>query len=399
MADFPTFEDLFRVARDEMLSRNTKLNRDVIEREGSDANVVAAAAAAVGDELVGQVTRVAKGLFLDSAEKECLDRLVFDRFNISRKDAAPALVSVEFTTTAPAPAAFAIPAGTKLGTSDGRSFVTSVDAAFPLGGTGPVTVAARSTLAGLDQMVGSGTLTSILGAIPGAPTDLAVTNSLASSGAADEEEDDEFRARARLVFETARRGTLLAIRAKALAVAGVQTATAFEVLDEYGRPGKVVQLVVSDTYTDALLTVSPTPSSYQAQSALLAAAVFAELDDTRAGGIYVHVTVGRVVLSGVQLGLRFQANVNPDLVAFRARTAIARLINGLSPGETLTVAAMIATLRRVTGLIVTGDEILSPAGDVEPAQLEVLRTSLGLVVASSLQPDVALQGSANPDTL
>lgn len=399
MADFPTFEDLFRVARDEILSRNTKVSRDVVERQGSDANIIAASAAAVGDELVGQVTRVAKGLFLDSAEKECLDRLVFDRFNIARKDAAPALTSVSFSTTTPAASAFAIPAGTKLGTSDGRTFITSVDAAYPLGGVGPIVVAARSTLAGLDQAVGIGTVTSILSSIVGAPADLAVTNAVASSGAADEEEDDDLRARARLVFETARRGTLLAIRAKALAVPGVQTATAFEILDEYGRPGKVVQLVVSDKYTDALLSVSPTPSSYQLQSALLASTVFAALDDTRAGGIYVHVSVARVVMTGVQLGLRFQAGVNPDIVAFRARTAIARMINSLSPGEALTVEAMIEVLRRVTGLIVEGDEILSPAGDVEPEVLEVLRTTLSLVVASSLQPDVALQGSANPDTL
>lgn len=397
MADFPTFEDLFRVGRDEALIRNSRLSREVIEREGSDANVIVAASAAVGDELVAQITRVAKGLFLDTARGECLDRLIFDRFNLKRKDASAALVSVRFTTSAPNPGAFSIPAGTKLGTADGVQFVTTVDAPFPVGSVGPITVAARSAQAGADQQVGIGTITSILGAIPGAPADLAVTNHVASSGAADREEDDDYIARARLVFDTARRGTLDAIRARALAVPGVQNATAFEVLDSLGRPARTTQLVISDVFTQSLVSTSPTPATYQTQSQLLASAVFAALSDTRSGGIYVHVIVAIVALQGVQLGLRFQANIDVDAAAFRARAAIASHINSLAPGDPLLITDMIDVLRRVPGLVVTGDEVLSPPGDVIAEPLQVLRTSIGMVVATSVQPDVALLGSANPD--
>jgi len=397
MADFPTFEDLFRVARDEILTRNRLLTREVVEREGSDTNALVAAGAAVGDELVAQLARVAKGLFLDSAEDECLDRLIFDRFGLLRKDAAPAWVSVSFTTTTPAPGAFAIPAGTRLTTVDGRQFITTAAATFPAGSAGPVVVAARSAQAGFDQQVGANTINAVSGGIAGAPGDLAVTNPLASAGAADRENDDEYRARARLVFETARRGTLAAIRAAALNVPGVQTATAFEVLDEFGRPAKTLQLVISDRFTDALVG-QVTPPLYAAQSALLAAQVFQALEDTRAGGIYVDVRIGQVVLQSVQLGLRFRAGVNVDATAFQARTRVVNAINSLAPGSSLVVADLVSALRMVPGLLVTGDEILSPAGDVVAESLQVLRTTLGLVVASSLQPDVALQGSTNPDT-
>lgn len=398
MADFPTFEDLFRIGRDEILTRNRHLTREVVEREGTDSNAFVASAAAVGDELVGQLTRVTKGLFLDSAEKDCLDRLIFDRFGLLRKAAAPAWVSVAFTTTTPAAAPFSIPAGTQLATIDGRRFVTTVDAAYPAGSVGPVLVAARSAQAGFAQQVGANTLNTIAGSITGAPGDLAVTNPLASAGAADEEDDDSYRARARLVFETARRGTLAAIRAAALNVPGVQTATAFEVLDEFGRPAKTLQLVISDRFTDALVG-QVTPPLYATQSALLAAQVFQALEDTRAGGIYVDVRIGQAVLQSVQLGLRFRAGVNVDVVAFQARTRIVNVINSLAPGSSLIIEDLISALRMVPGLLVTGDEILSPAGDVVAESLQVLRTTLGLVVASSLQPDVALQGSTNPDTI
>lgn len=398
MADFPTFEDLFRIGRDEILTRNRQLTREVVEREGTDANAFVASAAAVGDELVGQLTRVTKGLFLDSAEKDCLDRLIFDRFGLLRKAASPAWVSVAFATATPAVAPFSIPAGTQLATIDGRRFVTTVDAAYPAGSVGPVLVAARSAQAGFAQQVGANTLNTIAGSITGAPGDLTVTNPLASAGAADEEDDDSYRARARLVFETARRGTLAAIRAAALHVPGVQTATAFEVLDEFGRPAKTLQLVISDRFTDALVG-QVTPPLYATQSALLAAQVFQALEDTRAGGIYVDVRIGQVVLQSVQLGLRFRAGVNVDVVAFQARTRIVNVINSLAPGSSLIIEDLISALRMVPGLLVTGDEILSPAGDVVAESLQVLRTTLGLVVASSLQPDVALQGSTNPDTL
>jgi len=397
MADFPTFEDLFRVARDEALGRSKKLTVDVINREGTDANAFVAAMASVGDECIGQLARVESSLYLDSAEKEELDRLVFDRYNITRKPATPSVGTVEFTTTASNPSAFTIPVGTRLKTVDGKTFLTTASAVFPLGSTGPVLVAVRSADAGISQQAAIGTITNILDMPPSSPADLVVTNTLATAGADDAEKDDALRERARSFFVTARRGTLNAIRAAAENVNGVRAATAFEVLDEYGRPAREVQLVVADAFTEALIDTVPTPAAYETQSQVLAEQVFLALDDWRAAGIFVNVTVARVTLMGVRLGLTFVAGVNTDVVALRARAQIVAYINELRPGERFVLTTAIERLRRVPGLIVTGGEILSPVGDVAPLQLEVLRATLGLVVAASLQPDRALMGSANPD--
>jgi hypothetical protein len=399
MADAPTFQELFRIARDEALSRNGKLTREVIERQGSDANVLMAAGAGAADEVIGQLVKTAADLYLDSAKGTALDRLVFDRYGLVRKSAAPALGSVEFTTTAANPSSFAIPSGTKLSTADGRQFVTTASATFAAGGTGPVTVAVRSVLAGASQQARANTITSIADAINGSPDDLRVNNALATAGADDEEKDEQLRERARQFWTSARRGTLGAIQSAALAVSGVRKATAFEAIDALGRPAGAVQLILADAFTEQLVAVSPTPAAYQAQSQVLADEVFGALYDVRAAGIYVQVQVAQVTLQGVSLGLSFQGGVNVDQVALQARATVAAYVNTLAPGSPLRVANLVTVLRTIPGLIVTGNEVISPAGDVTPDTLEVLRSSLSLVVAVSLQPDRAIQATTNPDSV
>ena len=224
-----------------------------------------------------------------------------------------------------------------------------------------------------------------------------VTNPLATAGAADEETDESLRDRARKFWTTARRGTIAAVEASALNVPGVLRANAFEYLDSFGRPIKSAQVVVADAFTDALVDQRIDPPTYQTQSQALASAVLAELEGWRALGVYVNVYVAQVVLVSVNLALRFKAGVVVDEVALQARAMVASRINELRPGETLTPAMLIGRLRMVEGLIVTEDEILSPPGVIEVAPLQALRSTLSLVVASTVQPDAALQGNANFD--
>lgn len=397
MADFPTFSDLFAVSRDEALAKNSKLTLEKANQEGTDVNAMLAASAAVGDEVIGQLSRTEAKTFLDSAEGKDLDRLVFDRYGIVRKSASPAVGSVEFTTTAPSASAFAIPVGTLVGTADGRQYVTTTAGTYALGSTGPVLVAVRSVLAGLSQQASTNTITSILSQIASSPADLRVTNPLATAGADDDELDPSLRNRARQFFTNARRGTLGAIQAAALGVLGVTTATAFEQTDLLGRPAKGVQLVVADTFTDQLVAFGTTPA-YNTQSQVLASGVSAALEDVRAAGIQVSTRVAQVVMQGITLTLTFVAGVNYDDVALRARAAVVFSINSLAPGQTLQRSVLVQALRSVAGLVVTGNEIYAPSGDVVPLPLQVIRTSMALTVPVGLQPTGALQSSLNPDS-
>lgn len=394
--DAPSFDQLFRIARDEMLIRNRKLTRAVVEREGTDANAIAAAGAEVGDELGGQLVKLCSGQFLDSARGTQLDRLVFDLFGLVRKVASVARGTVTFTVASPVVTAFTVPSGTRLVSADGRQYITTATATFTVGATSAV-AAIRSAAAGLSQQAQTGTINNIQDTITTAPASLAVNNTLATTGADDAEPDDDFRERARGYFSTLRRGTLEAIRQAALAVPGVRRATPVEVLDAYGRPAKAVQLIIADAYTDTLVnTVSTT---YATQSQVLASDVFAALYDTRAAGIFVQVFVAQVILLTVTLALNFNADADVEDTALRARAAIVNYINGLSPGVSFTVAGALAALQFVTGLTVVGTEILSPVGTVAAGTLQVFRTNMGLVRATTLQADRALQGTTNPDSV
>ena len=397
MPDLPSFNDLFRVARDEVLSRNSRLSKESVERAGADANVLVAAGCAAADQVIGQLALAQAGLFLGSAKGAALDRLVFDRYGLVRKPASASLGSVRFSTSLASATAFTLPVNTILQASNGIQFITTESGLFPLGSVGPITIAIRSVLAGADQWAKQGAITSIVSAIPSSPRDLQVTNTVATAGSDDAETDDQLRDRARRFFVTARRGTGPAIEAAALGVPGVRKATVFEVVDALGRPARIVQLVVADAFVDQFASLDQTPPRYQQQSQQLASLVFDSLADTRPAGTFVQVIMGAVVLQAVQLALTFTAGADVNSAALQARATTVNYVNGLAPGKPFVRNDLLRQLRLVPGLAYSGGEVVSPPGDVAPKVLQVLRTTLGMVSAISSQTDQPITTGSNPD--
>lgn len=385
MPDFPKFDELFRVFRDEAVSRSQRLTVNAVDRDGSDANIHGAATAAVGEEVIGQLASVEEGVWLDSAFGPKLDRWAYDRYNMLRKQASPAFTTLEFTTIAAAPSAFTIAGGTRCATSSGQEFVTVVSVPFALGSAGPVQILARSTLAGLDQNVAPATITSITSQIPNQPTDLRVTNVEAATGGDNVEQDDDFKARVRRFWIAARRGTRGAIETGALGVPGVVRAKAFEAMQQFAYPARSVTLVIADRFTDALVKQGVAVPSYEIKSQAFGQTVSQALEEFRADGIPVKVIIAQVRLISVVLRLRFRASVqNPDAVTLATRTLIVQLINDLNPGEAFVPADAAKALKSVSGLDLFGDEIASPAGPIVPSSpFQVLRSSLALVTTDS----------------
>lgn len=385
MPDFPSADDLLRVFRDEAVARSEHLTVNAVDRDGTDANIIGYSAAVVGEEVIGQLSAVEEAVWLDSAFREKLDRWAWDRYGLLRTQAAPSYVFLLFTTTAGAPAAFTIPGGTRVATSAGQEFVTVVGSSYPLGGVGPVQVLARSTLAGIDQNVGSGTIKSVTSTIVGSPADLAVTNAEAATGGNNIEQDNEFKVRIRRFWVAARRGTKGAIETGALAVPGVVRAVAIEALQGAGYPTRAVTLVIADQFTDALVKQGVAVPTYDTKSQALAQVVSNSLDEYRAFGMPVKVIVAQVRLISVVLRLRFQATVtNTDAVALYARTLVVQMINGALPGSTFDPADAVNILRSVSGIDVFGDEVASPVGPLIPlSPYQALRTTLSLVTTDS----------------
>lgn len=385
MPDFPKAAELFRIFRDEAVSRSQHLTVNAVDRDGSDSNIIGYSAAVVGEEVIGQLASVEEGLWLTSSRGPQLDRWAWDRYSMTRNQAAPSFVFLRFTTTVAAPAAFTIPGGTRVLTSSGQEFVTVVSVPFPLGGIGPIEVMARSTLAGIEQDVVAGAINSIASQIVGSPADLAVTNQDASAGADNVESDDDFKNRIVRFWVSVRRGTRGAIETGALAVPGVLRAVAIEALTGFAYPTRAVTLVIADRFTDALVKQGVAVPTYETQSQAFAQVVSTALDEFRACGMPVKVIVAQVRMISVVLRLRFQATVtNPDAVALFARTLVVQSINGLNSGAAFDPAVAMELLRSVSGLDIFGDEVASPPGPIIPVSpFQALRSSLASVTTDS----------------
>ena len=373
------FQDLFRAAEVELLQRNGRLRRDIAERPGSDVNILLASMAGAADEVMGQNLLAQAALYIDSAQGDDLDRLLYDRYGLLRKQAAPSAGYIELTTTIPNPTAFSIPTGTLFSSSDGLEFGSVGVITFPALSVGPITVLIQSSLAGISQQAQIGTITSIVSTIVGAPSDLVCINSQATAGAGDAEDDTSFRDRGRRFFTSVSKATKKALETAALNVPGVITAVAFELFTLLGEQGKQVEIVISDSFTTVLMSLNPTPPTYQVQAQALAAIVQASLDEVRAYGIEVRVIVAVVVLQPIRLQLTFEAGADTTAVTSRARGVVLATVNALQPGVSLTVQSIIDALSTVPGLVITGGEVIVPQGTVVPDTLQVIRTSLALI--------------------
>lgn len=379
MPDLPSFVDLQQAGRAEMLADSNRLTPEVLDRDGSDANVLNASSAAMGDQIVGQLALVLRDLFLGTAKGAALRKLAWDRYRLASKEASAAWGTVEFTTTAAAAATFTIDVGLRLSTSDGTEFETLTVAVFPAGSTGPISVPVRSVLAGAGQQAAAGTITNITGTITGQPADLAVTNAAATAGAGNAESNDSIRERAVNFYTTVRRGTPSAVLQGALATPGVVKANVFEYLGADAQPNGRLNIVVTDNFTAALVNQSANPPAYQTQAQALALQVRATLQEYIAQGVAFSVFVAQVILLSQRLSYAVQASYDPSTVDNAVRATAANYVNTLRPGQTYDPGEVKRIVDSTEGVVAESCVVLSPTVPVVPAALQVIRTSLGLV--------------------
>lgn len=373
--DLPTRADLFDLGATEILLRNIarpvgrRMTRESIFTDGTDVNILLAAASAMADEIVRQLAYHCAAFYLDSAESDDLDRLVQDRFSptIVRRPAIPAVVQLQFTRNSGALLAVTLAVGTKVRTENGTEFELTTPATLALGSTGPATASAQAVNAGQQTNVAAGTLTRFVVAPPDAA--LQVNNAEPAAGGADRESDSSLRERARDFFRQARRGTLTAIEFGGLTVNGVAKDRGIEVLDAAGQPIGVVQLYISDAAGQA--------------NQLLVDAVKNALLEYRAAGIVVDVFTTEPLFVPIEYRLRFAAGTDTVSAFEELRFLTAAEVNNLGPGETLPTSLLLATARRVPGLIVLQDTVVSPVGDLVPSPNQVIRTRADLITATA----------------
>lgn len=375
MSDLPTRTELFeRVKAATLATPNTRISPKEIDREGSDANLLAAAASLMGEEIVTRAAQELAGCFEDTATGTKLDRVVFDRKQLPRKPATPAVVGLTLTRPTFALGAGNIVGGlpgqtpppTRIQTNGGIVYILTQSAVFGPTSLGPVNVTAQAELAGLASEVEANQDWSFIDPI--FDDSVIVSNPLPSAGAADQESDLAYRARAKNFFPTIRRGTKGAIDFGLQSVPGVASESIFEFTNPDGLPAGIVTGFILDELNQS----NPT----------LAAIGLLSLLEYRAFGIPVILLSGTPLFVSIALFVEYDTSVVNDTVSAQnaVRAAVVAALNNQQPGKTLYTSTIIAAAKSVPGVVVPGNALVVPTGDIVPLTSDVtFRTRLEFI--------------------
>lgn len=370
MPDLPTRLDYFALGRQYVLQRAKKIDPGMVDVAGSNINLFVGAGSILADAVTKQLGYRASALTLDGAFDEDLDRYAWDRYQQTRKGASPATGQERLYRGSFAGGAGTVPAGTVLVTNSGVEYVTTQPGIFGPTTLDNVVVNIRAVQAGKTTQVGANNLRRFKN--PAALFDgtLQCNNDSTTAGGEEREDDDTLKNRLREFWNTAQRGTLVAIQNGALSVPGVVSASAQEVIDPSSRPARLVQLYIADSSGVA--------------SVPLANAVAQAENDFRAGGIAVIINLSLPFMQAVALKLTFQTGVDSVTLSAQVQAAVVEFVNNLPVNGTLYIAQLYSVLQRFAadGLVMNATSIQSPAGDVVPTIGQSIRTQTQLVTLS-----------------
>lgn len=370
MADLPSREELFeRAVAAAIATANTQISPQEIRRPGSDANLIAAMATLIGEEIVNRQARALAGLFEATAEGDALDRLIFDRKGLPREPAAPAAVTLELLrptagggagTVVGGPPGSGPPTPTRIQTNQGIRYFLTQPAIFGALDLGPIRVTAESELAGLANEVGDDQSWSFVD-VP-FDTTITIANPDVSAGAANEELDQAYRQRSRDFFPTVRRGTQGAIQFGLLSTPGIASVAVTEAIAPgTGFPACVVEAFILDALGQSNQTLS--------------ARGLLNLIEFRAFGIPVSAIPGTPQYINIEFtGTSFDTSIVLDTstAAQQVRLAIIAALNNQISNQELLRSTILAAARSVAGFVVEDTDLIEPAATLIPASTDIV---------------------------
>jgi uncharacterized phage protein gp47/JayE len=351
MGDLPNRDDYFTVGRLYIAAApNTRINPLLVDVPGSDINLVVGSSSLMGEAISSAVAKCMRGLWVDTARLDQLDRLASDRLGLVRKPATEATIDLVLTRPTAVAGAGTVAATSRVQTADGTVFALDVDVVF---GALDLTKTTTGTaaVAGPLSNVPAGAIVSFLDA----PFDATIvpSNPNPAAGGADVESDAAFKGRIRGFFATIRRGVLGAIRYGATLVPGVAIATAYEIVNPgESMPGGAVELIIGDVNGNATMDMTQ--------------AVKDILLQYRAAGIPVIVSAGTVVPEPVIWSLDYETGIDTVAAQADVRAVTVAVSQFLNPGAGLYRSTLQGAARTVPGVIVRSDSLVAPAGDVFP---------------------------------
>lgn len=356
-----TFDDIVDAGKREILTSPTRFSPELLNVESSDVSIMLHSAAAMAEEVAAFAQRGLNELSLATAQSaggELLDRWAHDRYLLARFAQTLSVGACTITRTAGV-GPLAIPATSVVGTATGTTFATLTSLSYGAG-TSSFSVNCLAQTAGVIGNAAVGAVTQVISSFPG--ENLSVTNALPFAGGFPRETDNEFAARIRGFFVSARRGTLSAIVNGAISVPQIAFATADENLDADGDPAFRVNLTIADRDGQA----------NQALADLVRAALF----EFRALGTPVQIVIGNPQFVDITIeDVQFDAGTVTTTTIDQIRGQILSLVNNIFPNKPLERALLFQAVKNVPGTRLSEQALVLPAGDLFPSSGSVIRTT------------------------
>ncbi|HUS27620.1 MAG TPA: baseplate J/gp47 family protein [Kofleriaceae bacterium] len=348
----PSFDDLIAQFEAEALAQNSELAFN----DGDVTEAQAHGAGAMADAAIRFNVQAFKETFIDGAKGDALTALVDDHLNIQRQPATASQCTVRFSRTSGG-AGFTLAAGFVVASEfddAGNTILYTLDADVTFAGAdnGPHSGSVTAEITGKDGNVAAAKITRFVDAKPDAT--IVVTNLAAAAGGNNEESDSELRVRARLFWQTLRRGTLAALEFGALQVASVRTVRATEDIST-----GAVTVVVAD--------------SDGASTAQMVSDAEAEIENWRAAGVSVAVLGGTQLLVNVTGVLVVNDGVDAAALVPLVQAAIESRLAKQRQGELLYLDSVKAAGIGVDPDAIDALTLSLPAANVTPTATQTVR--------------------------
>lgn len=353
MITLPTFQELYDIAKNEIVTKDTQLNDF---NEGSALDVHAGISAVIGTELVYQLSRIIMAYYVRTAEGEDLDNRVRD-FNIIRKSSSAANGTITVTRTK-YNLSENIPANTTFKCEDGTEFYNENTVYFAAGQQ----VASFSVIAKVPGSSGNVLANHISIISPSTNNIMTITHPEFNNGI-DGETDDQLRDRFYLELSTMARGTKPALIAGALRFDGVTNASVQKIHSGY-----------SCLYIDAG-TGTPSPE--------LLNAIQIEIDaNWRAAGEKVDVIAAETISIDMYISIVIDLDYveSSTEIINAVKENISEFLQTKGMGESVYRSEIIKTVMGTTGII--DCTVNSPVTNVPGQASKIPRAGVITIVTS-----------------
>jgi len=348
----PSFDDLLAQYEAEALAARPTLQF----LEGDVTQAHQHGSGAMADAVIRFAVQALKETFIDGAKGDKLTALCDDHLNIQRSEATTSQSTVTVTRTSGG-AGGSLLAGFVVGSafdSAGNTVLFTLDTTVTFGAAdnGPHSVNVTAQLAGRSGNVAAATITRLISS----PFDatIAITNPAVAAGGNDEETDDELKVRARLFWQTLRRGTLAALEFGALKVPRVRVSRATEDLGT-----GITTLVVTDSDGNS--------------TAQMVSDTIAEIENWRAASSLVTIIGGTQLIVNVTGQLVAKIGIDTSVLGPVAAAAIVGRMNKQRQGETLFIDSIKAAGISVDPDAIEALTLTTPLADVVPLPAQVIR--------------------------